>query len=246
MKRSGLCLIVAAVVLHAPATRAAQLDKDACAKLKTEQAQLELGGMRGSMGRGPEWAKANLAQDKLEQIRRLIEVDEQLLFRCGGRPLVLLPSDPDPAARGEVEGKDGAKAPPPAKPAKPPAAEKKAPDAEKKKTVPLTRAAPPPIDPPAKAAGKATPPATKVTPQAAVLAVPPAATKAVAKEPAPATVGMPPEGAAASSSAKAAAEKKAAAIKEAKTKAKKKANDAFRPQNPDWASNPFADQAEKK
>ena len=43
------------------------------------------------MGKGPEWAKVNLAPEKLEQIRRLIELDEQLLFRCGGRPLVVIP-----------------------------------------------------------------------------------------------------------------------------------------------------------
>ena len=109
MTRSGLSLVIAALLLQAPAARAAQLDKDSCAKLKTEQAQLEQGGVRGSLGKGPQWAKANLAPEKLEQIRRLIEVDEQLLFRCGGRPLVLLPSDPDPAARGEVESKDDAR-----------------------------------------------------------------------------------------------------------------------------------------
>ena len=90
------------MLLQAPAARAAQLDKDGCAKLKTEQGQLEHAGTRGSMAKGPEWAKANLAPDKLDQIRRLIEVDEQLLFRCHGRPLVNLPkdpTDPDPAAR---------------------------------------------------------------------------------------------------------------------------------------------------
>ena len=88
MTRSGISLVIAALLLQAPATRAAQLDKDSCAKLKTEQAQLEQGGTRASQGKGPEWAKANLAADKLEQVRRLIELDEQLLFRCGGRPLV--------------------------------------------------------------------------------------------------------------------------------------------------------------
>src|SRR5437762_6022113 len=135
MTRSGISLVIAALLLQAPATRAAQLDKDRCAKLKTEQAQLEQGGTRGSMGKGPEWAKVNLPPDKLEQIRRLIELDEQLLFRCGGRPLVIIPHDPDPAAR-EVENKEGATKGPPAKAAK-------APDAEKKQTVPLKKAAAP-------------------------------------------------------------------------------------------------------
>src|SRR5262245_41598595 len=105
MTRSGISLVIAALLLQAPAARAAQLDKDSCAKLKTEQAQLEQGGTRASLGKGPEWAKVNLGPEKLEQVRRLIELDEQLLFRCGGRPLVVLPHDPDPAAR-EPDRKD--------------------------------------------------------------------------------------------------------------------------------------------
>jgi hypothetical protein len=42
--------------------------------------------------------------------------------------------------------------------------------------------------------------------------------------------------------AAAADEKKAAALKAAKAKAKKKAEDAYRPPAPEWYSNPFADQ----
>ena len=86
----------------------------------------------------------------------LIELDEQLLFRCGGRPLVIIPHDPDPAAR-EVENKEGAAKGPPAKAAK-------APDAEKKQTVPLKKAAAPPSNQPAKGAAKETPP-VKTAPQ---------------------------------------------------------------------------------
>ena len=110
MTRSGITLFLAALLVSAPTARTAPLDKDGCAKLKAEEAQIEQSGIRSSMGRGPEWAKANLPPDKLEQIRRLIEVEEQLLFRCHGKALVNLPRDPDPdpAAR-EVEGKDGAK-----------------------------------------------------------------------------------------------------------------------------------------
>ena len=166
MTRSGISLVIAALLLQGSAARAAQLDKDSCAKLKTEQAQLEQGGTRGSMGKGPEWAKVNLAAEKLEQIRRLIELDEQLLFRCGGRPLVIIPHDPDPAAR-EVESKDGAAKGPPAKAAK-------APDAEKKQAVPLKKAVAPPANQSAKGAAKETPP-VKTAPQ-------PEAASAPAKE----------------------------------------------------------------
>src|SRR5436305_6223092 len=53
MTRSGLSLVVTALLLQAPATHAAQLDKDSCSKLKVEQTQLEQGGTRGSLIRGP-------------------------------------------------------------------------------------------------------------------------------------------------------------------------------------------------
>ena len=234
------------MLLHAPATRAAQLDKDSCAKLKTEQGQLEQGGTRGSMVRGPEWAKSNLAPDKLEVIRRLIEVDEQLLFRCGGRPLVLLPNgDPDPAAR-EVESPKG----PPAKAAKPPQAVKKAPDAEKKKVAPSNKASALPADPgyraapPANAAPSpaAAPGATPVKEAAPVAApAPPPVTGAVTS--ASNTMPQPAVAPAASSPpplSKEEEDKKAAAIKAAKAKAKKKAEEANKAANSDWFFNPFS------
>ena len=198
MTRSGISLVIAALLLQGSAARAAQLDKDSCAKLKTEQAQLEQGGTRGSMGKGPEWAKVNLAPDKLEQIRRLIELDEQLLFRCGGRPLVVIPHDPDPAAR-EVENKEGAAKGPPAKAAK-------APDAEKKQTVPLKKAAAPPANQPAKGAAKETPP-VKTAPQPEAASAP---AKEAATETPPAKTTPQPD--AASAPAKEGEDKKSSAL----------------------------------
>jgi hypothetical protein len=198
MTRSGISLVIAALLLQGSAARAAQLDKDSCAKLKTEQAQLEQGGTRGSMGKGPEWAKVNLAPDKLEQIRRLIELDEQLLFRCGGRPLVIIPHDPDPAAR-EVENKEGAAKGPPAKAAK-------APDAEKKQTVPLKKAAAPPSNQPAKGAAKETPP-VKTAPQPEAASAP---AKEAATETPPAKTTPQPD--AASSPAKEGEDKKSSVL----------------------------------
>jgi hypothetical protein len=242
MTRSGISLVIAVLLLQAPAARAAQLDKDSCAKLKTEQAQLEQGGTRVNLGKGPEWAKINLAPEKLEQIRRLIELDEQLLFRCGGRPLVVIPHDPDPAAR-EVESKDGAAKGPPAKAAK-------TPPAEKKQAVPLKKAAAPPADQPTKGAAKETQ-RVKAAPQPGAASAPAKEgeekksaaplvdqlAKEAAKETAPVTAPQPE---AAPSLAKEAEDKKAAALKAAKAKAKKKANDAYSPT--DWFTNPFASQ----
>ena len=61
---------------------AAQLDKAACEVLKTEQATLVTAGTKTDMDKGPEWAKANLAPDRLQQVARYIELEEQLSFRC--------------------------------------------------------------------------------------------------------------------------------------------------------------------
>ena len=166
MTRSGITLLVAAFLLYLPVARGAPLDKDGCANLKAEQGQLEQAGTRGNMAKGPLWAKTNLEPSKLEQIRRLLEVDEQLLFRCQGKPLVDLPkdpTDPDPAAR-----EPGTE---PAKAAKAPKKEVAKKDPGKKEAV-MKKAAAPPANPATKTeAGPA--PAEKK---------PPAAKKAKAKQ----------------------------------------------------------------
>jgi hypothetical protein len=131
-------------------TAAAALDQEACARLKTELLQLELAGVRVSMAKGPEWAKTNLATDKLDQIKRLLEVEEQILFRCQGKPLVVLP-----------EGVD-AEPVPPAAPAKP-AVDVKAPPKEVKQ--PASKAPAKAATPPA--GNAAAPPDAKAGPAAA-------------------------------------------------------------------------------
>ena len=246
MTRRALSLVIAALLLHAPVSWAVQLDKESCTKLKSEQAQLEKDGARGSLGKGPDWAKANLGAEKLDQVRRLIEVDEQLLFRCGGRPLVVLPSDPD-AAPGE-----GA-------PEKP---EKSQHDVGKKAAVPVKRATPslpgketarearPAAPPPrgnapavgaAREVAKEPPPAGAApTPETATPPAPPPTKQDPANVTPAATAVTPPP--TRSPSTKAEEEKKAAALKAAKAKAKKKAEDAYHPPTPEWSSNPFADQ----
>jgi len=153
MIRRGLSLSVTALLLQIGAVAAASLDKETCDKLKGEQSQLEVGGARGNMAKGPEWAKANLAADKLGEIKRLIEVEELLLFRCQGRPLVVLPAEIelDPAAKAGDTKEDGKE--PPAKDAKAPGAEK-GPGAEKKGAPAAKKAA-------AKAAKVGSPPPAK-------------------------------------------------------------------------------------
>ena len=157
------------------AAMAATLDQEACARLKTELMQLELAGVRVSMAKGPDWAKANLATDKLDQIKRLLELEEQILFRCQGKPLVVLPEgvDAEPVA---PERKEAGTAQP--------AAEGKAAPKQVKQPAskaPVKAAAPP-------AANAAAPAATKAGPAAAKA---PTAKAGAAPEPAPAPPAKP-------------------------------------------------------
>lgn len=149
--RARLLFYVAAAGLLLAEAGAAPLDPESCNKLKGEQAQLEHAGARNSMAKGPQWAKANLGAEKLEQVRRLIEVDEQLLFRCTGRSLVELPPEPeaDPApaptdanddAKDAPAGKAEKKAGPAADKAKPAQAARSQDDANKAKPAPAAKA----------------------------------------------------------------------------------------------------------
>ena len=53
-----------------------------CRGLEAEKASLMAADVPADMDRGPQWASANLPKERLQQIARFIEVDEQLKFRC--------------------------------------------------------------------------------------------------------------------------------------------------------------------
>lgn len=89
-----LVALIAAVAALTQA-RAAPLDGETCAKLESEQSQLENAGIAKEMAKGPAWAKANLAPEKLERVRRFIEIQEQLLFLCRKGALINLQDDDD-------------------------------------------------------------------------------------------------------------------------------------------------------
>jgi hypothetical protein len=105
------------------------LDKPACDRLQSEKQTLAVLGVDKEFAKGPDWAKANLAQSELNLLKRYIDVDEQLKFRCGLAMVTLqLPDEPEdgpdddsaPANGGTVpipERRDAAMAKPAAKPA---------------------------------------------------------------------------------------------------------------------------------
>jgi hypothetical protein len=111
MIRRNLSLCGIALLVQVGAAAAVSLDKEACDKLKAEQTQLEGAGARTNMAQGPEWAKGNLAPDKLAEIKRLIEVEELLMFRCGTGSRLVMPADSD-SDDDDDSKKNGDKAPP--------------------------------------------------------------------------------------------------------------------------------------
>lgn len=87
--RTVRCMAAVAVCALAPAAAvAAKLDNAACAALTNERNVIAATGVKADMERGPEWAKANMPPERLQSALRLLEIEDQLEFRCGrrGRP----------------------------------------------------------------------------------------------------------------------------------------------------------------
>jgi hypothetical protein len=84
-------------MLAAPLGLAAEpLDKEACGKLQAERASLIVLGVDKEFAKGADWAKANLPQPELDQLKRYLTIDEQLKFRCGLAMVTLqVPDEPE-------------------------------------------------------------------------------------------------------------------------------------------------------
>lgn len=97
--RASLTMLLAALsVAWVPAVYAGRLGTHACYELRVELGFLRAAGAEEDMKRGPDWAKVNLTSKELENVRRLVEVEEQLRFRCGslrGRLIAKKPRIPD-------------------------------------------------------------------------------------------------------------------------------------------------------
>ncbi len=73
---------ISATGLLPTASQGAMLDKVACASLTQELANLKLLDVDRLMEKGPEWAVANLSTGDMSIVRKYIELDEQVKFRC--------------------------------------------------------------------------------------------------------------------------------------------------------------------
>lgn len=80
-KLTPLTLVALAAVACGTAN-AAPLDPPACEQLRQEINTIERTGARINFAKGAAWAKANLKPDQLQQIEKLIDTEQQFLFRC--------------------------------------------------------------------------------------------------------------------------------------------------------------------
>ena len=80
--------VVTSLSVSAPA---APFDKEACDKLKVEEKKLLTREVQEALSRGPDWVKAHLDPEKIEQVRQYLTVEESVMFRCrtGGIKIVL-------------------------------------------------------------------------------------------------------------------------------------------------------------
>jgi hypothetical protein len=249
-----LLFLVAVLAALAALTqaRAAPLDNETCTKLKLEQGDLENAGVEQSMAKGPEWAKANLTPEKIQQVRRFIELEELIVFRCRGKTLVTLPpesedsqdkdqSKKDKSAKQATDDDDDDGKETADKPADRPAGKQ---ETVISKTMPPSQAAPPATP---QAAGSTKAPAVttkadpKQKPQAAKKPADKKATEPGAKAPAhPSTQAKSdakkPDAGASKPPAKAAAQQPPKAAP--KPPAKAKVDDAYKAPQSDSALNP--------
>ena len=218
MTTGRILLFLAAFAALLAGARAAPLDAESCAKLLNEHGELEGAGVEADMAKGAEWAKANLGLEKLQRIRRFIEVTEQLVFRCRQKSLVSLPAENDdqkdqdkdddkdaaprvpPSEAGDKTKGDGKTKTPPAVTKTPPAATKTPPAASTKKTTepakkaavqPPSKSTPTPKPQPKQAPGTVKPPQTKPPEKANAPAKQPAGAKGERTPPTAAAKGPP-------------------------------------------------------
>jgi len=80
-----ILLAAAVTLMGSGGAWSGKLDKAACAAIASEIESIASTGLREDMERGPEWARANMPPERLEKVRRLLELGDQLEFRCPGR-----------------------------------------------------------------------------------------------------------------------------------------------------------------
>jgi hypothetical protein len=87
--RNKLVLLLVVWTLAPALATDAKLDADTCNQLRLEELAFKQSGVTGDFERGAEWAKANLAPERLREVERYIALDEQVKFGCRDAKLTL-------------------------------------------------------------------------------------------------------------------------------------------------------------
>jgi hypothetical protein len=94
-------LVALVVTMGLRPSWAVPLDVTQCASLESERQKLVADRVDVSLANGPEWAKANLSADQIKAVYRLLELKEQVLFRC---PSLNPDVAPDPNEGDDIYG----------------------------------------------------------------------------------------------------------------------------------------------
>jgi hypothetical protein len=77
-------LVSCSVTVLAWRAAAEPLDKASCASLASDRKKLFTPSMQAALDRGPDWVKEHLNDQELEQVRKFLDVEAQIAFRCRG------------------------------------------------------------------------------------------------------------------------------------------------------------------
>lgn len=79
----AVVLLVAGFVAPYGTAHAEMLEPEECEALKSQHKSLLTATVQSALTRGPDWVKENLHdQEKIEQVREYLSVEEKLAFRC--------------------------------------------------------------------------------------------------------------------------------------------------------------------
>ena len=85
LRRNTLAVLIAgATPLIGLGAVAEPLDRESCAGLQNERKQLFNADMQAALDQGPDWVKKHLTDEAIERVRRFLDVEEQIQFRCRG------------------------------------------------------------------------------------------------------------------------------------------------------------------
>lgn len=103
-------VILSLAVIIAPLSMAWALPMapEACDRARSEQAVLSSQGVASEVAKGGDWGRANLGPDRLAQVARWIELEEQILFKCPRPPIEAKanPAAGDANSKAAADGND--------------------------------------------------------------------------------------------------------------------------------------------